>query len=190
MFHASQLRIILDEFYKVEVPDPDGSNNEAVELAEWINESYEFLEELVLELRACLFDNPNLPPWARGTQIDKPERHGFKKSGSGWRAYGPGGNSTANPFAKFEDPTICNGRIDPFRERTKEPAVSVLFDTFAETLNHYASLAQLHINKSEAKHASDIADIQDIIDEARDKRTINDAKPQNRASVDSDDVFS
>ncbi|KAJ1726209.1 hypothetical protein LPJ61_005348 [Coemansia biformis] len=96
----------------------------------------------------------------------------------------------AKPFAEFEDPTICDGCIDPFRERTKEPAVSVLFDTFAETLNHYASLAQLHINKSEAKHASDIADIQDIIDEARAKRAIDKAKAQYRAAVDRDDVFS
>ncbi|KAJ1717985.1 hypothetical protein LPJ61_006978, partial [Coemansia biformis] len=151
MNSASNLGTLLREFFRVRVPKPNGINGKEIEIAEWINESYVILEELVLDLRACLFDNPNLPPWARSTQPGKPERLGFKESGSDQRANDPSNDSATTPNAEFDDPTVHDGLVDPFRERTKDPAADVLFASFARILAKYGSIAQSKITEAKAK---------------------------------------
>ncbi|KAJ1719308.1 hypothetical protein LPJ61_006332 [Coemansia biformis] len=153
MSTCDNMNTLLREFFRAKVPKPNGSNGKEIEIAEWINESYKFLKGLIRDLRACLFDNPDerVGPHARGTQLRETGESDDGSSVSGQGADGHASDSGATPAAKHAAETICDGLIDPFRERTKDPAVDVLFASFAGVLAKYGSIAQSKIAEARAK---------------------------------------
>ncbi|KAJ2715801.1 hypothetical protein H4R19_001000 [Coemansia spiralis] len=137
MNNAHSLDTITTEFYTAKRLLPEPRTSEDAKTAKSINDSYKLLKQLVRKLRGDLFDNPNVSCYARGTHISDSDL--FACEGKVCKCPGIGGK-----------PDEIDGKVDPFRERTKEDVGREVYNKFAATTEEYATKSRRVIYPSDA----------------------------------------